>query len=144
MTRTLTIIALLFATPVVAEDCNYTPREHFSIIQTYSCFSVLNDDPNQRRKCEERREKEAAELKAKLDAKARAVGLENGEEFAAAQYNCYTLMNKSGCEKERKRLRCNEIIKPIKGYVQPSANSYDDLEMRIMTLEAEVEQLRNR
>ena len=148
MTRILTIIAVLFATPVAASECEYAKHDFGRPSLKYapytSCFNALNPDTKKRLKCEEKRKKEAAELKAKLDAEARAAGFENGEEHAAAKFYCFQIRSKRGCEEERKRLRCNKIINPIKGYVQPSGNSYDDLEMRIMQLDDEVEQLSNR
>ena len=158
MTRILTIIALLFATPVLAyPECEVPevskPRECKNCLKPQI---ICNDT---RENCTKRRAEIAARLKKADDELAVSLGYKEAQEMYRARNICprkylkpsdgeqlsdstKAKIEASKLRMQRARERENELnAAKIRRRL---SSSYGDLQDRVDELEAEVEQLRNR
>ena len=138
MTRILTIIALLFATPVLAyPECEVPevskPRECKNCLKPQI---ICNDT---RENCTKRRAEIAARLKKADDELAVSLGYKEAKEMYRARNICRRIRDNFNCSKLWRELKCLNFREQ-----QQKKSGFEDLEDRVDELEAEVEQLRNR
>jgi hypothetical protein len=133
MTRILTIIALMFATPAWADECfsNKTKRKK-------PIFTCDGSD------CYER-SLEHRELAAKADKIAKSEGWKNSQEKFDAEFICLLIRYNPKCDEQYEKYKCHLFpISENPSLYRAPVTSYEKLQNRVEELEAEVEQLRNR